>query len=127
MTVTRFQPHDLVPSWLLDTEPNAPGAVRGPLRFTFETDVIETPTTYIIMPYGSGGNAPIYHPPESRNLNIFAASKDVMMVAQYWSIVGVDSKLPSIVQSISRPPGAPQGKPGLVARLAQAWKALFPS
>lgn len=58
LTVTRFEPGEAIPSWLIDADPGGPNAVAGKLTWGTQVDVIDAGDYYMVVPLGFGAIDP---------------------------------------------------------------------
>lgn len=74
--VTRYQAGDKIPSWLIDSEPAHPNAIRGEMVFATVCDVIDAQDYYAVIPLASG-DFPYPLQFGGQGCRVFAASKVV--------------------------------------------------
>ena len=76
-----FKAHDAVPSWLIDYEPMAPGAIPPEaFAFHFDTIVVEAFGRYWLLPAGPGlEHQEMLYARGGRDCRFFAADRPVVM------------------------------------------------
>lgn len=94
-TVQKFPAGQAIPPWLLDHEPNAPGATPANLRFLVDCDVIETERYYVVhCSRFEDGNTPPLVIDGGHNNTIYAPSKPVIIPRTCMVMIPQDMDLP---------------------------------